>query len=47
MFKSDRKMGNGDWITNFKISRALRLLFLSILIWGRKVSLLSKRRPKI
>jgi hypothetical protein len=32
--------------TNFKILRALRLLFLSILIWGRKVSLLSKRRPK-
>jgi hypothetical protein len=30
--------------TNFKILRALRLLFLSILIWGRKVSLLSKRR---
>jgi hypothetical protein len=32
--------------TNFKILRALRLLFLSILIWGRKVSLLSKMRPK-
>ena len=31
--------------TNFKILRALRLLFFSILIWGRKVSLLSKRRP--
>jgi hypothetical protein len=32
--------------TNVKILRALRLLLLSILIWGRKVSLLSKRRPK-
>jgi hypothetical protein len=32
--------------TNFKILRALRLLFLRILIWGRKVSLLSKRRPE-
>jgi hypothetical protein len=32
--------------TNFKILRTLRLLFFSILIWGRKVSLLSKRRPK-
>ena len=32
--------------TNFKILRAFRFLFLSILIWSRKVSLLSKRRPK-
>jgi hypothetical protein len=28
-----------------KWAMALRLLFFSILIWGRKVSLLSKRRP--
>jgi hypothetical protein len=32
--------------TNFNILRALWLLFLSILIWGRKESLLSKRRPQ-
>jgi hypothetical protein len=32
--------------THFNILRALWLLFLSILIWGRKESLLSKRRPQ-
>jgi hypothetical protein len=31
--------------THFKTLRTLRLLFLSILILGRKASLLSKRRP--
>ena len=34
------------WIQIFKILSVLRHLFLSILIWGRKVRLLSKRRPK-
>jgi hypothetical protein len=34
------------YVDDFLILRALRLLFLSILIWGRKVSLLSKRRSK-